>query len=443
MENNIDKIIDSKYNTAVVVGAGFGDEGKGKITDWLSSQWADIVVRGNGGPNAGHTVNANGTKIALRALPSGVLSKNIENVIGNGCVINLEELVNEIEKVETATERKINLKISDRAHIITDYDIYVDKLIGKEIKTTGNGIGQCYADKSSRFGLRICDILISEEHILNLLKKSYSHIIYQRYDLQGAISYNDKMNGNTPNPSNIVKKLYKYGKRIKKYVCDTSVYLNKEIQYGRNILFEGAQAAMLDIDFGSYPYVTSSNTSSAGLAVGTGVAPKYFDNVIGVIKAYTTRVGAGPFVTEIEDEKLASVIRETGHEYGTVTGRPRRIGWFDCNIVKQANRINGFSGLAIMLLDVLTGLDEIKICVDYVSDNGKLLKGIPASILDLETTEPVYITMPCWKEDISNCKSFEELPPEAINYINEIEIQTGIPVKIISVGPDRNQTIIK
>lgn len=436
--NNINKIIDSKYNTAVVVGAGFGDEGKGKITDWISSQWADVVVRGNGGPNAGHTVNVDGTKISLRALPSGVLSDNIENVIGNGCVINLEELVDEIQKVEKAANKEIKLKISDRAHIITDYDIIIDKQINSNIKTTGNGIGPCYSDKSARTGLRICDILTSEEHITEKLKNSYgqNYLSYRNYAL--GLSYDS-----SPFPSEVAKKLYEYGKIIKKYVCDTSVYLNKEIQYGRNALFEGAQAAMLDIDYGSYPYVTSSNTSSAGLAVGTGVAPKYFNNVIGVIKAYTTRVGAGPFVTEIQDGKLANYIRETGHEYGTVTGRARRIGWFDCNIVKQANRINGFSGLAIMLLDVLTGIDEIKICVDYASDNGKLLKGIPAEISELETTEPVYITMPCWKEDISSCKSFDELPPEAINYIDEIEKQTGIPVKIISVGPDRNQTIVK
>lgn len=433
MKNDIDKI-----NTIVVVGAGFGDEGKGKITDWISSQWADVVVRGNGGPNAGHTVNVDGTKVALRALPSGVLSDNIENVIGNGCVINLEELVEEIQKVESVTNREIKLKISDRAHVITDYDILIDNNINDEIKTTGNGIGPCYSDKSARTGLRVCDILISEKHIYQKLINSYG--IY-------VLKYNDLLNGLSdeefPSFSEIAEKLYKYGKLIKEYVCDTSVYLNKEIQYGRNILFEGAQAAMLDIDYGSYPYVTSSNTSSAGLSVGTGVAPKYFDNVIGVIKAYTTRVGAGPFVTEIKDEKLANTIRETGHEYGTVTGRARRIGWFDCNIVKQANRINGFSGLAIMLLDVLTGVDELKICVDYESDNGNLLKGIPASILDLETTEPVYISIPGWKEDITNCKSFDELPKEAQNYINEIEKQTGIPVKIISVGPDRNQTIIK
>lgn len=422
-------------NIISIVGAGFGDEGKGKITDVYASEWADVVVRANGGCNAGHTINVDGTKLVLRALPSGVLNKNIENVICHGCVINLEELINEIDTVNSTIDFELKLHISDRANVITQYDIFMDKCEGKEIKTTGNGIGPCYADKTNRKGLRICDLYKSVEEIETIIRNSSSF----KYFLY-ATTYENVLPDLKYKLTEFAELLHEYGATIKDYVCDTAVLLNDYMKQGKHILFEGSQAAMLDNTYGFYPYVTSSNPTTAGLSVGSGIAPKYFDNNIGVIKSYCTRVGGGPFITEFNGD-LATFIREKGHEYGTVTGRPRRIGWFDCVIVKHGHRMNGYRSISLTLLDVLSGIDELKICINYIDKQGNVLDYIPANSDLLNDVKPVYMTVPGWKEDISKCKYYEELPDEAKNYIETIEEQIGIPIDIISVGPDRTQFI--
>lgn len=408
-----------------VVGAGFGDEGKGKITDYYANNWADIVVRANGGCNAGHTVTVGDTKVALRALPSGVLCENVRNVIGHGCVINPKELLEEIKKVEILGFPLI-LYISNRAHIITEYDIAYDKKTGGKIRTTGNGIGICYAERALRTGIRTCDLLKSPEEIRDMLKGTLSFQLYKGKDID-LDSY--------------AIELHEYGKKLGEYLEDTAQLLYSSVKYD-NILFEGAQAAMLDNSYGYYPYVTSSNPTTAGLSVGSGLAPKYFGNTIGVAKAYCTRVGAGPFVTEC-DEELADEIREKAHEYGTVTGRPRRIGYFDCTIINQGKKLSGYTCLAITLLDVLSGFDELKICGGYADEQGDGVWDVPPIIEDIEKVKPIYVTCRGWKEDISQCKTFEELPEEAKYYIKTIEDLTNLPVKIVSVGPDREQTIIR
>lgn len=421
----------SRYNVLSVVGAGFGDEGKGKVTDLYASKWAEVVVRANGGCNAGHTVTINGNKASLRALPSGILSEGVENVICHGCVINPIELVEEINKIKKIVNFDIKLHISDRAHVITEYDIQLDEAFGKSIKTTGNGIGMCYADKAYRKGLRICDLYKSNVEIAKKLSETMSNITVSNETFFQKLE-----------PIDVANKLKQAFEVIEPYICDTSVLLNKYIKDGANVLFEGAQAAMLDNAYGFYPFVTSSNPTTAGLSTGSGVAPYYFNNNIGVIKAYCTRVGEGPFVTEFNNE-LSDEIREKAHEYGTVTGRPRRIGWFDCVIMKQGNRLNGYSSIALMLLDVLSGIDTIKICINYIDEKGKVLESIPADANELYKIKPQYLTLPGWAEDISKCKSFSELPKEAKNFVETIEEQINIPINIISVGPDREQTIFR
>lgn len=418
----------SKGGILSVVGAGFGDEGKGKITDYYANNWANVVVRANGGCNAGHTVTVGDTKVALRALPSGVLNDKVVNIIGHGCVINPKELLEEIDKVQSLGFECI-LFISNRAHIITEYDIAYDKATGGKIRTTGNGIGICYAERALRNGIRTCDLLETPEKIKELLKETLSYQLYNDNDIDLDVY------------SSI---LSEYGKSLKEYLCDTAISLNGYLHHNDNILFEGAQAAMLDNSYGYYPYVTSSNPTTAGLSVGSGIAPKYFNNTIGVIKAYCTRVGAGPFISEC-DEELANIIREKAHEYGTVTGRPRRIGYFDCPIVNLGKQLSGYDSLAVMLLDILSGIDELKICIGYEdkSGNATATYEYSPSIERLEDFKPMFLTVPGWKEDISSCRTFEELPENAQNYIKQIEEFTNLPVKIISVGPDREQTIIR
>ena len=411
----------------VVVGTQWGDEGKGKITDFLA-QNADLVVRYQGGNNAGHTVVFDGKKHSLHLLPSGILNPKIQNVMANGMVINPEAFVEEIDKIDN-----FNLKISDRAHIVLPYHLELDKAYehfkgNEKIGTTQKGIGPAYTDKSSRLGLRVSTFIRPERFRLKL----YDLLKVKNQELR-------KLGAPRINFDELYLEYLTYAKRMAPYVCDTSVYLNEAIESGKQILFEGAQGVLLCLDHGTYPYVTSSSPTASSVPLNTGIAPWLIDGAIGVTKAYTTRVGAGPMPSEILGQ-LADLIRNTGNEFGTTTGRPRRIGWLDTVVLRHTKRISGLSYLAVTLLDVLSGIDEVKIVVSYHLNDVEI-DYIPAEIEDFEACVPNYISMPGWKEDITGVKSFDELPIEAKNYLNKLTELVGVPIAIFSVGPDRNQTI--
>ena len=418
----------------VIVGSQWGDEGKGKVTDFLGQQ-ADVVVRSQGGNNAGHTIIIGKEKFALQTIPSGIFNPHIMNVLANGMVINPKEALKELNGLISRNVKDFKLYISNRAHVIMPYHILLDgayeELKGShKIGTTKKGIGPCYADKVNRIGIRMGD-LIDEEGFLEVLKQT---LPLKNREL--------KMLGQEELDLMTIYNEYKeYGKILKPYVCDTSLLLEEAIKEDKNILFEGAQGSMLCLDHGSYPYVTSSSPTAASVPLNTGIAPKYIDHCVGICKAYTTRVGEGPFPTELHNE-LGDLIRERGHEYGTVTHRARRVGYLDLVVVNYAKRISGIDSLALMLFDVLTGIDELKICVSYNLE-GKEIKTIPATLKEYEKCVPNYITLKAWHEDITKARTFEELPEEAKVYINTIEKYTGINVDIISVGPERNETIIR
>ncbi len=413
----------------VVVGSQWGDEGKGKITDYLS-QKADVIARYQGGNNAGHTIEFNGQKFALRLIPSGIFSGN-EVILGNGMVINPKAFLEEVEYLQAAGIATDKIKVSDRAHVILPYHLEIDELQEKRrgannIGTTKKGIGPTYVDKYERIGLRIGEFIDEElfearlKEILEVKKASYPEI---ESDFQS-----------------IFDEYKEYAKKIKPLVTDTALILDDYLQSGKNVLFEGAQGAMLDIDYGTYPFVTSSHPGANGVAEGSGIGPLYLTDAIGIVKAYTTRVGSGAFPTEIEGE-LADQIREVGHEYGTVTKRPRRIGWFDAVVVNQSRRMSSLTGISLMLLDVLSGIDTLKICTAYTLD-GEVIHALPSTIKQLNKVQPVYEKMPGWSEDITQVKSFDELPVNCQNYIRRIEELIKCPVTIFSVGPDREQTIV-
>ncbi len=419
----------------VIVGTQWGDEGKGKMIDYLSKK-ANIVVRGQGGNNAGHTVVVGGKKYALHLIPSGILYDDTINIIGNGVVVDPKGFFEELETLKNEgikTEGKIF--ISERAHIVFPYHKIIDELSEKargkdDIGTTKKGIGPCYMDKIERSGLRACDML--EESFPERL----GHII----DVKNQII--TKLYGGEPlDKQQIINDYVEYGKKMVPYIKDTSVMIDEASKAGKKILFEGAQGSLLDVDLGTYPYVTSSHPISGGFMTGCGIGPQVINEVIGISKAYTTRVGKGPFVTE-EDNETGDRIRIAGHEFGTTTGRPRRCGWFDGVVVKYASRISGVTGLSLMLLDVLTGFDTLKLCTAYKYGD-EVIEHFPASLEKLGKCEPIYKELPGWKEDITKCTSYEELPKEAKDYIAAIEEITGVPVKIISTGPDRSQTIIR
>ncbi len=416
----------------VVVGSQWGDEGKGKITDYLAQE-SDVVVRSQGGNNAGHTITFGGEKFALRSIPSGIFNPKIKNVMANGMVINPKQMLEELHGLEERGIKDYQLFVSNRAHIVLPYHELLDGAYeqfkgDKKIGTTKRGIGPAYADKSNRIGIRIAD-LIDPEAFKNALKAT---LTIKNMEL--------KMLGMDPLDFDTIYNEYvEYGKKIKPFVCDTSLLLEEEIEKGSKILFEGAQGVMLCLDHGTYPYVTSSSPTGASVPLNSGIAPRYINNVLGICKAYTTRVGEGPFPTEIDGE-LATYIRERGHEYGTVTKRPRRVGWLDCVALNYARRVSGINYLSLMLFDVLSGLKEIKICYEYKLD-GKTIKTMPATLEELQRVEPQYITMPGWDEDITKVTSFDELPVNAQNYIRKIEELTKSEVVIFSVGPDRLQTI--
>lgn len=420
--------------TAMVLGTQWGDEGKGKIVDYLA-QKADVVIRSQGGNNAGHTVVADGQSFALRLLPSGILFSEKTCIIGNGVVVNPEVLLEEIDGMVKKGVTISKLEVSTRAHVIMPYHIRIDeedeKLRGDDkIGTTKNGIGPCYADKINRVGIRIGDLMdrdvFYQKLKTNLELKNRLFATY--YNCEGF------------DFEEIFTKYTALAERIRPYVKDTEYSANQYIKEGKKVLFEGAQATMLDLDHGTYPFVTSSNPTAGGACVGSGVGPRMMSNIIGVVKAYTTRVGAGPFPAE-QSNKIGEYLRETGHEFGTVTGRSRRCGWFDSVVVRYAAMLNSLDYLAITRLDILDGLDTINICKGYMY-KGRELEEYPESLNVLQEVEPVYEELPGWKTDISGCKSYDELPENARYYVERISQLVGVPLGIVSVGPDRSQTIV-
>lgn len=417
----------------VVVGTQWGDEGKGKITNYLSQQ-ADMVVRYQGGDNAGHSIQFDGTKYALHVIPSGVFHAHIRNVLGNGVVLNPKTFVEEVTHLKQQGFACDNLYISDRAHVIFDYHKVLDGLqevaLGeRKIGTTKKGIGPTYTDKVSRSGTRVGDFVSDDFETMykTALRQKNAEII--------------RLGGEPLSIEESYQEYQALADVIRPYVVDTVVMINEAVKQNQKILFEGAQGALLDIDFGTYPYVTSSNPSGGGVCVGSGIGPTAIQDVIGIAKAYATRVGSGAFPTEFEDD-IAKQIRETAHEYGTTTKRPRRIGWLDAVVLKYSTMINGLTGISLMLLDVLSGIETLKVCTAYEL-NGKKVESIPSRISDFEACKPVYETLPGWSEDLSQIKTYEELPENAKGYIAFIEKITGVPVVMVSVGPDINQTIIR
>lgn len=419
-------------SSVVVVGSQWGDEGKGKITDFLS-QNAEVIARYQGGDNAGHTIAFDGKTYKLRLIPSGIFYSDKISVIGNGVVLNPKSLVTELKYLHDNGVSTDNLRISNRAHVILPYHIVLDGLQeaakkDNKIGTTNKGIGPAYMDKAARVGIRVADLLEKDTFEEKL-----------RTNLEEKNRLFEKMYGHEPLKfEDIFEEYYEYGQVLKDYVTDTSVILNDALDSGKRVLFEGAQGVMLDIDQGTYPFVTSSNPVAGGVTIGSGVGPAKIDKVVGACKAYTSRVGDGPFPTELHDA-IGDHIREVGHEYGTVTKRPRRIGWFDSVVMRHSKRVSGLTNLCLNCVDVLTGLDEIKICTAYEL-NGEKIYHYPASLKELSACKPVYETLPGWKEDITNCKTLEDLPKNARNYIHRIQDLVGVKVSTFSVGPDREQT---
>ena len=421
-------------SAVVITGTQWGDEGKGKIVDYLASQ-ADIVVRFQGGSNAGHTVAVNGEEYKLRLMPSGILYENATCVIANGVVFDPEVFLSEVDAMKSRGISTSKIFISNRAHVVMPYHKLFDELQeqsrgDKKIGTTKRGIGPCYIDKDDRIGIRICDLIDREEFaekLKNVLEQK--NFILEKVYNHEPLDY-----------KKILNEYEGYAEKIRPYVCDTISFLNDELDAGKKILFEGAQATMLDIDYGTYPYVTASHPISGGVGVGTGVAPKKINTVVGVVKAYCTRVGEGPFPTE-QLNAIGDKIREAGHEFGTVTGRPRRTGWLDACVVKYAGQLSGIDYMAVTRLDILDSFDEIKMCVGYKLD-GKILNEIPACLKILARVEPVYETFEGWKTDISKVRKYEDLPENAKKYLERMAEVTKIDLGIVSVGPNRDQTII-
>ncbi|MFU8792751.1 MAG: adenylosuccinate synthase [Acholeplasmataceae bacterium] len=410
----------------VIVGTQWGDEGKGKITDYLA-QKADVVVRYQGGNNAGHTVIFDGQKYSLHLLPSGILNPKIDNVLANGMVINPEALLAELGNLKNT----FKMHISDRAHVIFPYHILLDRgfeATGRKIGTTHKGIGPAYTDKMSRQGIRMSTFIDEDAFPIALKEQLAIKNVQLKYFNYEPLKYEDLIDIYT-----------RYAKQIKPFVKDTSRFLNQAIQDDQKILFEGAQGVLLCVDHGTYPYVTSSSPTAASVPLNTGIAPWLIEGAIGVTKAYTTRVGEGILPSEIHGE-LADLIRIKGHEFGTTTGRPRRIGWLDLCVLRHTKKVSGLSYLAVTLLDVLTDLDEIKVVTHYQYKDG-ILDDLPADDHELALCKPIYQSFKGWHEDITHVQSFEELPKAAQHYLQFIEKELDIPIAIFSVGPDRKQTI--
>lgn len=418
----------------VLLGAQWGDEGKGKATDLLGDK-VDYVVRYQGGNNAGHTVVIGDQKYALHLLPSGILSPNVVPVIGNGVVIDPSVLLQEIQGLN---ERGINtskLKISTNAHLITPYHRTIDKvserfLGNNKIGTTGRGIGPAYADKINRIGIRVQDLFdpsILRQKIEGALRDK-NQVLVKVFNRKGL------------EVDEVVKEYLEYAEILKPYVCDTALLLDNALKAGKTVLLEGSQGTLLDVDHGTYPYVTSSNPTAGGASTGSGIGPTKITRVIGILKAYTTRVGSGPFPTELFDED-GEKLRSIGGEVGVTTGRNRRCGWFDAPIARYATRVNGLTDFFLTKLDVLTGWEKIPVCVAYEVD-GVRVEEVPASQSDFHHAKPIYEYLPGWTEDLSNAKTFADLPENAQKYVQFLEKASGAPISAIGVGPGRNQTIV-
>ena len=414
----------------LVIGTQWGDEGKGKVVDYYSKD-ANYVVRFQGGNNAGHTIKVGEEVYKLHVTPSGVIQGKI-GVIGNGVVIDPEILIKEIDELKKRGI-KPKLMISDRANIIMPYHKILDgaeeSFLGdKKIGTTKRGIGPCYSDKISRNGIRATDLLNKDS-----LGKKLDIVLPIKQRIFKAYGIDEKLD-----KKQIMKQYLDYGKELKEHISRTHIELNKAIKSKKNILFEGAQGSMLDVDFGTYPFTTSSHTISGGSSIGTGIGPKNLNDIIGIVKAYTTRVGGGPMPTELFD-KTGKHLQNKGHEFGTTTSRPRRCGWLDLVVVKHSCMLSGVTKLAITKLDVLDGLDKIKICTKYKL-NGKEIDYFPADINDVEKCKPIYKELKGWKE-IKNAKKLSDLPKEAQEYLKFIEKETGVAISLVSIGPGRKETI--
>ena len=423
-------------STYVVVGLQYGDEGKGKITDVLSAK-SDYVVRFQGGDNAGHTVYVGDEKFVLHLLPSGVLQCKGKCIIANGVVVNPKAFLKEIGQIEEKGMKTDHVFISRRAHVIMPYHILLDtyreeEAGGTHIGTTKKGIGPCYEDKIARVGIRMVDLL-NPEVLAEKIKKNLKikNSLFEKYFDKPTLEFDE-----------IYNEFIELGQKLKDRIVDTEIELNQAIRDGKNILFEGAQAAMLDIDFGTYPYVTSSSPTTGGVCSGAGVPPTSLQNLIGVAKAYTTRVGEGPFPTELDNE-LGEKIRQIGFEFGATTGRPRRTGWLDLVTLKHATMINGINNLVITKLDVLSGIPTLKIATKYKTEDGKIIDYFTSSTTKLYNYEPIYEELEGWTEDITKVRSYDELPANAKKYIEFIENYLGINVYLVSVGPERSQNIIR
>ncbi|MBD0269963.1 MAG: adenylosuccinate synthase [Cyanobacteria bacterium Co-bin8] len=418
----------------VVIGAQWGDEGKGKITDLLSKS-ADVVVRYQGGVNAGHTVVVKDQTFKLHLIPSGILYPDTECVIGCGTVIDPKALIEELDMLESLNISTERLYISETAHVTVPYHRLIDQASeerrgSNKIGTTKRGIGPTYADKSERIGIRVIDLMDYEA---------------LRQQLEWTIQYKngilEKLYGLEPlDPASVIEEYAGYAERLRPHIIDSSLHIYSAIRQRKNVLFEGAQGTLLDLDHGTYPFVTSSNPVAGGACIGTGIGPTVIDRVIGVAKAYTTRVGEGPFPTELKEE-IGALLGDRGAEFGTTTGRPRRCGWFDAVIGRYAVRINGLDCLAITKLDVLDEVEEIKVCVAYELD-GQICKELPGSAGQFARCKPIYETFPGWKQSTEHCRSLEDLPKQALDYLKFLAELMEVPIAIVSLGASRDQTII-
>jgi adenylosuccinate synthase len=429
----------TSWGHACIVGLQWGDEGKGKIVDLLTEQY-DLAVRYSGGANAGHTVRIGQEKFALHLIPSGILRPNVIAVISTGVVADPEVLLGEIEALRGRGVRiDSNLRVSDRAHVVMPYHKLQDSLSescasgSEKIGTTARGIGPCYADKMYRsMAIRVGDLLKPDT-----LRQRLASIVQKKNALLRALYGCDRV----LDAEAIHAQYVTFGESLRPFICDTTALVNDAMADGKRVLFEGAQGTLLDIDHGTFPFVTSSTASACGYAAGAGVSPRTVKTILGVIKAYTTRVGGGPFPTELNND-IGQYIREKGHEYGTTTGRPRRCGWFDGFLVRYAAMLGGVTNLAVMHLDTLGGLDELKICVGY-EVAGKQLRHFPSQIEDLQTAQPIFESLEGWREDISQMRSIDDLPAAARRYVEKLEAVVGVPVTIVSVGPERRQTLFR
>lgn len=420
--------------TAMVIGAQWGDEGKGKIVDYLAAK-ADVVVRSQGGNNAGHTVVTGGKAYPLRLMPSGIMYPGTICIVGTGVVVDPKSFLEEMEKLEAQGINAKHLQISTRAQVVFPYHIRLDEAEemrkgSRKLGTTKNGIGPCYADKINRIGIRMCDLMdkevFAEKLKYNVEQKNM--LLEKLYDMEG-FDYEQ-----------MLIDYLGYAERLRPYVKDTNYTVQTLVREGKNVLFEGAQASMLDCDNGTYPFVTSSHPTAGGACIGAGIGPHMMQNIFGVVKAYSTRVGEGPFPTEQMNE-IGDRIRDIAHEFGTVTGRPRRVGWLDARAVRYAAALNSFDYLAITRLDILDELEEIKVCVGYEYER-KPVKEYPADLKFLSKVTPVYKTYKGWKEKISAIRDYDRLPARCKEYLADISKEIGVPIGIVSVGPSREETIV-